>query len=104
MKHPTESPDRSIFVYPWDLIDAGVHVTLERIRGMAFNHISLAVSYHGGKFLLPHNPKKTVYYHPSGRVYFTPRLERYKTLRPVPGETSRGLYTEGFLNNLQEFP
>ena len=95
MKHPTEPPDRSIFVYPWDLIDAGVHVTLERIREMAFNQISLAVSYHGGKFLLPHNPKKTVYYHPSGRVYFTPRLERYKTLRPVPGETSRGLYTEG---------
>lgn len=76
----------SMFVYPWDLLDEGISRALHKIREMDIDRILLAVSYHAGKFYLPHNPLKTIYYHDSGSVYFTPQLTKYGALKPMPGE------------------
>ncbi|GGD89850.1 hypothetical protein [Paenibacillus nasutitermitis] len=77
---------KSMFMYPWDILDEGIGSTLENIKSMGIDEINLAVAYHSGKFLLPHNPKKKIYYHEGGSVYFRARMEKYPILRPVAGE------------------
>lgn len=77
---------RSMFIYPWDLLDEGIVKTLRLLKDMGMTSISLSVSYHSGKFLLPHNPKKKIYYHPSGRIYYRPNYKEYKILKPKLGE------------------
>ncbi|GIQ68807.1 hypothetical protein DUZ99_13785 [Xylanibacillus composti] len=79
----------SMFVYPWDLYDEGISRALHRIKAMDIDRILLAVSYHSGKFFLPHNPQKTIYYHDSGSIYFTPDLTSYGVLKPATGEAYR---------------
>ena len=34
--------------------------------------VSLAVCYHTGKLLLPHNPRRKVYYPEDGALFFSP--------------------------------
>lgn len=79
----------SMFAYPWDLADEGIEPALDRIRLLGVNRLLLAVSYHAGKFLLPHNPRKKLYYHDSGRIYFTPNWPLYGKLKPVVGDAFR---------------
>lgn len=64
----------SIFLYPWDIADEGVDHVLENVRErIGVNSISLTVSYHAGKLLLPHNPRRKVYFPEDGALYFRPR-------------------------------
>lgn len=91
---------RSMFIYPWDLLDEGISKTLGLLKDMGMTSISLSVSYHSGKFLLPHNPKKRIYYHPSGRVYYQARYEEYKKLKPELGEAYKQYRAEGHRDDL----
>jgi hypothetical protein len=45
---------KAIYTYPWDLADEGLDEALARIRATGVNTITLAASYHAGKFLRPH--------------------------------------------------
>ena len=75
----------SLWTYPWDLLDEGVDAAIERIAaGGGFNGISLAVTYHATKALLPHNPRRKVYFSEDGVVYFRTRPDRYGHIRPRP--------------------
>lgn len=76
--------DATIWTYPWDLADEGITEVLSRITDDGgLNSISLAVSYHAGRFLLPHNPKRKVYFTEDGTIYFRPTWDRYKKIKPV---------------------
>lgn len=77
----------SMWVYPWDLLDEGEDKVLTRLSEVGLNSLSVAVSYHAGKFLRPHNPKGKVYFPEDGVVYFRPHLERYDAtpIKPQPG-------------------
>jgi hypothetical protein len=40
--------------------------------------VNLATSYHSGRYLLQHNPKKKIYFAEEGVVYFSPKADYFK--------------------------
>jgi hypothetical protein len=77
---------RSVYCYAWDLADKGVEVVAKELRTRHINTITLAGSYHAGKFLRPHGENGKVYFPADGTVYFPARLESYGDIRPVLNE------------------
>lgn len=74
---------KGMYTYAWDLNEEGVETVLERYRSCGVNTITLAASYHAGKFLRPHARKRRVYFPEDGTVYFLPRQERYGAIHPI---------------------
>ena len=74
---------KGLYVYPWDLADEGLETVLGRIRPTGINTLTLAASYHAGKFLRPHGVGGKVYFPVDGTVYFQARPERYGHIRPL---------------------
>jgi hypothetical protein len=73
---------KAIYTYPWDLADEGLDEALARIRATGVNTITLAASYHAGKFLRPHGRSGKVTFLKDGMVYFRARPERYGHIKP----------------------
>lgn len=71
-----------IFTYPWDLHDHGYDAALGEIAHAGFSNVNLAMQYHNGKFLLPRNPKRRVYYAEDGAVQYRPDLRKYGEMKP----------------------
>lgn len=71
-----------LFTYAWDLEDEGYDVAIGKIAEAGFATVNLATSYHAGKFLLPHNPRRRVYFPEDGALYFKPDLSRYGRIQP----------------------
>jgi hypothetical protein len=74
---------KGLYCYAWDLADEGLETALGRIRPTGINTITLAASYHAGKFLRPHGASGKVYFPEDGTVYFKARPERYGHIRPL---------------------
>lgn len=74
--------DAGLFTYAWDLEAEGYDAAVGKIADAGFTSINLATSYHAGKFLLPHNPKRRVYFAEDGALYFRPELSRYERIKP----------------------
>ena len=74
---------KGLYVYAWDLADEGLETVLGRVRPSGINTITLAASYHAGKFLRPHGASGKVYFPTDGTVYFQARPERYGHIRPL---------------------
>ena len=73
------------WVYPWDLLDVGVDHALGDIMDRAgIGNVAVASIYHSGRFLLPHNPRRKVYFPRSGMVYFRPDPNWYGKLAITP--------------------
>ena len=68
----------SIWAYPWDLHDIGFDTALGRIADAGLNMVSLATSYHAGRFLQPGNPRRRVYFPQDGTVYYRPDPARWQ--------------------------
>ena len=81
----------AIWTYPWDLAAEGLDDGLARIRDTGLSAISLAVSYHAGMLLLPHNPLQKVRFLEDGAVYFAPETSRFQGLaiQPRPSDLVR---------------
>ena len=63
----------SMWTYPWDIQDQGLAGTVADLRERAgLNTISLATSYHAGRFLQPRSPVGKAYFPEDGTVYFRP--------------------------------
>lgn len=74
----------TMWLYPWDAVDEGVPEVLESISGRAgIDGVALAAAYHSGMFLLPHNPRRKLYF-PAPSVYFQPDPARYANLTIQP--------------------
>jgi hypothetical protein len=73
---------QAIYAYPWDLADEGLDQALGRIRDTGVNTVTLAASYHAGKFLRPHGRSGKVTFLQDGMVYFRARPERYGHIKP----------------------
>ena len=71
-----------MFTYPWDLQAEGYDKALARIAGAGFTAVNLATAYHAGKFLLPHNPARRVYFPEDGAIYFRPNISHYGRIQP----------------------
>lgn len=71
-----------LYTYAWDLEDEGYDRAVGRIAGAGFTAVNLATSYHAGKFILPHNPRRKVHFAEDGALYFQPDLSKYGRLQP----------------------
>lgn len=68
----------ALYTYPWDLMDEGLDVSLDRIIDLTgCQEILLTPCYHRSSYFLPHNPKRPVYFGENGAIYFAPDLSRY---------------------------
>jgi len=76
----------SMWTYPWDVQDQGLAALTADLSGRAgLNTVSLATSYHAGRFLQPRSPAQKAYFPEDGTVYFRPdeALWQGKTIRPL---------------------
>lgn len=78
--------EKQMFLYPWDVLDEGAVPLAQRLAALGVTSVSLAVVYHSGKLLLPHNPRRRVLLHPDSRSYFPFDKKRYGRLQPITGE------------------
>jgi hypothetical protein len=78
---------KAIYGYPWDLAETGVGAAVERFLALGLDTVTIAGSYHAGKFLRPHGRTGKVYFPDDGTVYFKPDLSRYGAIKPVPHST-----------------
>jgi hypothetical protein len=65
---------RAIYTYPWDLADEGVDAVVRDVERLGLDTITIAGSYHAGKFLRPHGRGSRVMFPEDGTVYFRPFL------------------------------
>jgi hypothetical protein len=75
---------RSIWIYPWDLADLGTEACLQEIKEAGLNGVSIASSYHAGRFLQPRNPRRKVYFPEDGTLYFPIDRIKYDSLYIQP--------------------
>jgi hypothetical protein len=71
-----------MYLYPWDLEDEGVETVAGRLRDIGIDSVSIATSYHAGKFVRPHAPRRKVYFPEDGTVYFRADPSRYGRIKP----------------------
>jgi hypothetical protein len=77
---------RALWIYPWDILDAGIEETVRRARDeWGLTALSLTSSYHSAKFLLPRRSHRRVFLSGGSAVYFRPDEAAYADtpLRPV---------------------
>jgi len=82
----------ALWCYPWDLLDEGLDVSLERIADTGVDTIGLAVSYHAGMLLLPHNPKTRLRFLEDGSLNFRPAADAFAglTIQPRLSQLTEG--------------
>jgi len=76
----------SMWTYPWDVQDQGVEPFARELTERAcLNTVSLATSYHAGRFLQPRSPVQKAYFPEDGTVYFQPDAALWsgKTIQPL---------------------
>ena len=74
----------SMFSYSWDLAENGVAKTVNELSKIGINSITLASSYHAGKFLRPKSATNKVYFPEDGTVYFKSDAAKYGAIKPIP--------------------
>jgi hypothetical protein len=74
----------SLWTYPWDLVDMGIDESLREIKATGLDGISLATSYHAGRFLQTRSPKRKAYFPEDGTLYFQPNMKHYQQLKIQP--------------------
>jgi len=75
---------KAIYAYEWDLAESGVSAAVDRFRSLGLDTVTIAGSYHAGKFLRPHGKAGKVYFPEDGTVYFRPDASRYGAIKPIP--------------------
>ena len=74
---------KAIYAYPWDLAETGVSAAVDRFLALGLDTVTIAGSYHAGKFLRPRGKAGKVYFPEDGTVYFKPDPSRYGAIKPI---------------------
>ncbi|GGP28061.1 hypothetical protein [Silvimonas amylolytica] len=75
----------SLYAYAWDLAGRDTRSSVDEILDLGVDGLSLAASYHTGKFLRPRSSGAgKVYFPEDGTVYFNPEPARYRAIQPRP--------------------
>jgi hypothetical protein len=69
----------SIWMAAWDLAGREPGEVIAFLRNLGLDACNLALSYHGGRMLLPMNRSQVVYEQHPGALYFPADLSRYKS-------------------------
>ncbi len=76
---------RSVWTYAWDILDLGYDFVLGELKERAgATSVSLATSYHAGRFLQARSPKRKAYFPEDGTIYFLPNASRWERLAIRP--------------------
>ncbi|HUH77380.1 MAG TPA: hypothetical protein VLZ53_08445, partial [Devosia sp.] len=75
---------KAILTYAWDLAEHGTDQAVQSFIEMGLNTVSLAGTYHAGKFLRPQGKNAKVYFPEDGTAYFRHNDARYGTMKPQP--------------------
>jgi hypothetical protein len=75
---------KAIYAYAWDLADEGVARAVGQFRDLGLDTVTVAGSYHAGKFLRPHGRSGKVYFPEDGTGYFKADARRYGAIKPLP--------------------
>jgi hypothetical protein len=68
----------SMWTYPWDVQDLGYDTVERELTDRAgLNMISIAASYHAGRFLQPRSPHRKAFFPEDGTIYFKPTASRW---------------------------
>ncbi len=78
---------RAIYAYAWDIAETGVAAAVGEFRALGLDTVTIAGSYHAGKFLRPHGKTGKVYFPEDGTVYFNPDPARYGAIKPAPNSS-----------------
>ena len=73
---------RAIYAYAWDVGEVGVPTFVADVKALGLDTVTLAGSYHAGKFLRPKGKSGKVYFPEDGTAYFRVTPERYGTIKP----------------------
>lgn len=74
---------RAIYTYAWDLAETGIDTTVQGFRALGLDTVTIAASYHAGKFLRPHGQAGKVYFPEDGTIYFKPDERCYGKIKPL---------------------
>lgn len=74
---------RAIYTYPWDLAEEGVAACVSDFLRLGLDTVTVAGSYHAGKFLRPHGKAGKVYFPEDGTAYFRTDPTRYGAIKPI---------------------
>jgi hypothetical protein len=72
-----------LFAYPWDIADRGPARFAEECRNLGVTRLHVTSLYHSGKFLLPRNEARRVYFAESGMAYVPLNAAKFDKLKPV---------------------
>jgi hypothetical protein len=75
---------RAVYAYPWDVVQEEPSRFGEIVSAQGISAVTLALSYHAGKFISPRSTQRRVYFPEDGAVYFNPTLSRYGKIKPYP--------------------
>lgn len=74
---------KAIYSYAWDLAETGTGAAVDEFRALGLDTVTLAGSYHAGKFLRPHGKAGKVYFPEDGTAYFRTDATRYGAIKPL---------------------
>jgi hypothetical protein len=74
---------RAIYAYAWDLAERPLSEIVAEFKSLGLNTVTLAGSYHAGKFIRPKGNGGKVYFPEDGTVYFRADPKRYGRIKPV---------------------
>lgn len=80
---------RAIYTYAWDLAETGVPAAIDEFRALHLDTVTIAGSYHAGKFLRPHGQHGKVAMLEDGTVYFHADPSRYGAIKPIANSILR---------------
>jgi hypothetical protein len=79
----------SMWTYAWDVQEQGFETVVRDLRETAgVGGVSLATSYHAGRFLKPRGTSGKVYFPEDGTIYFEPTAARWAKSRLKPKVSS----------------
>lgn len=68
----------TMWIYPWDILDIGAEAVLQELKQTGIGGLSIATSYHAGRFLQPRSPRRKVYFPEDGTIYFEPDMHAWR--------------------------
>jgi hypothetical protein len=84
-----------LFAYPWDVLDTGTDAFADSCSSLGITDIHLTTCYHSGKFLLPRNTRRKVYFPQPGCLYFQPPADAFEhSLSPPVSDLASGRWLE----------
>ena len=75
---------KAIYSYAWDLAETGTAAAVDRFQDLGLDTVTIAGSYHAGKFLRPHGRSGKVFFPEDGTTYFRTDRSRYGAIAPRP--------------------